>query len=83
MVFLSIEIRISIANIKRVNIINIRIEMPDTWSVNTHIISQTQCLCHTHLIRQSQRRNHIKEVCFYNRVVSTNKIHILLSLLCT
>ena len=62
MTFLTLQIRIPLADKHRILIIEIRIQIPDSWTPDAHIISTTQILRLAKLYAQRNRRNQIAEI---------------------
>ena len=83
MTFLTLQVRISLINKHRILIIEIRIQIPDTRTPDTHIISTTQILRLAKLYTQRNGRNQITKIRIKVLARTHQILHFLYSLLIT
>ena len=81
MALFTIEVRVTLADVSRITIIKIRIQVPNTRTVNTHIITKTQVRHIRQLIADTCRRHHIIKVLVEIITSSQQIFHFLFGML--
>ena len=80
MTLFTVEVRVTLTDISRIAIIQIRIQIPDTRTVNTHIIAETQVRHIRQLIADTCRRYHIVKVLIEVITSAQQVFHFLLGM---
>ena len=80
MTFFTVKMRVTLTDIGRIAIIQIRIQIPDTRTVNTHIIAETQVRHIRQLIADTCRRYHIIKIFVEVITFAQQVFHFLLGM---